>query len=278
MTPPSPADWRIASAAPLSDGIGGKVWRVELEDGTVAALKQASEAGRGDARRGADYLRWLDGGGAVRLLAESGDCVLLEWAGDKSLLDHFHALGDASATEIAAETVMRLHALRSAPCPASLRPLHEHFSNLFWRAEADRQEGLRSPYVEGAEIAERLLDTQRDVRPLHGDIHHDNILSSPRGWLAIDPKGLVGDPAFDVANMFCNPFRSETRLSESRAMAMAEIFACTLGRDMETVLSFALAYSRLSTAWNEDMDDPKSAQETLAIGRVLAAALAQVRS
>ena len=40
---------------------------------------------------------------------------------------------------------------------------------------------------------------------LHGDLHHENIMHGPRGWLAIDPKGVLGDPGFDAANMFYNP-------------------------------------------------------------------------
>jgi streptomycin 6-kinase len=27
----------------------------------------------------------------------------------------------------------------------------------------------------------------------------------PRGWLAIDPKGLCGERGFDFVNIFCNP-------------------------------------------------------------------------
>lgn len=40
----------------------------------------------------------------------------------------------------------------------------------------------------------------------HGDIHHDNILDlvAP-GWLAIDPKRVVGERGFDYTNLICNP-------------------------------------------------------------------------
>lgn len=41
---------------------------------------------------------------------------------------------------------------------------------------------------------------------LHGDVHHGNVLNfGARGWLAIDPRGLVGERAFDHANLLCNP-------------------------------------------------------------------------
>jgi len=43
-----------------------------------------------------------------------------------------------------------------------------------------------------------LVRQQPDVL-IHGDLHHRNILSADREpWLAIDPKGLIGDPAYDA--------------------------------------------------------------------------------
>ena len=36
---------------------------------------------------------------------------------------------------------------------------------------------------------------------LHGDLNPTNVLRSDRGWLAIDPKPMVGDPAFDAARL-----------------------------------------------------------------------------
>lgn len=34
---------------------------------------------------------------------------------------------------------------------------------------------------------------------LHGDLHHDNILKDGDHWLAIDPKGIIGEPEFEIA-------------------------------------------------------------------------------
>ena len=44
---------------------------------------------------------------------------------------------------------------------------------------------------------------------LHGDLHHQNVMRTRRHglptWVAIDPQGLWGDPAYEVANLFGNP-------------------------------------------------------------------------
>ncbi|MFX5957215.1 aminoglycoside phosphotransferase family protein, partial [Acinetobacter baumannii] len=62
----------------------------------------------------------------------------------------------------------------------------------------------------------RLLSEPRDPVVLHGDIHHGNILDfGPRGWLAIDPKGLFGERDFDFVNLFRNPDEA-TALSPGR--------------------------------------------------------------
>jgi streptomycin 6-kinase len=58
-----------------------------------------------------------------------------------------------------------------------------------------------------AEIAEKLVQTTRSMGLIHGDLHHFNILEGPDGWVAIDPKGLLGDPAFEVTGYMRNPIR-----------------------------------------------------------------------
>lgn len=277
MLPDLPARWRIASAALVSDGIGGRVWKVEREDGGIAAVKQASALALPEFDGAAGFLRWVDGDGAVKLIDRADDLVLLEWAGERRLLDHLNEHGDDAATEIAAEVVKRLHAPRDVAPPYPFMTLTDNFASLFARAETDRRAGVRSQYVEAARRADALLADQRDMRPLHGDIHHENILLSRRGWLAIDPKGLIGDPAFDIANLFYNPVESELRTSAARAVSMATILSRSLGCDVAKVLDYAFAFSALSASWHLEDGNGEEAARSLAVGRAVEGALAQVR-
>jgi len=43
---------------------------------------------------------------------------------------------------------------------------------------------------------------------MHGDFHHFNILSSERGWLVIDPKGVIGPAGYEVGPLMINPWNS----------------------------------------------------------------------
>ncbi len=278
MLPALPAGWDVDNPKLLSDGIGGRVWHVTLADGQPAALKQASILAQKEVPGGNDFLRWIDGDGAVRLLAEDGELSLLEWAGERTLLAHLEEHGDDAATEIAADVVARLHVPRDMPAPASLTTLTDNFVSLFLKAEEDRRAGKRSQFVEAAEVADRLLANQRDVRPLHGDIHHENILHGARGWLAIDAKGVLGDPAFDIANLFYNPVESELRTSETRAVSMATILAEKLHCDIGKVLDYAFAFSALSASWHIEDGNKDEASRSLAVGRAVDAARRQVSS
>src|SRR5690606_27850285 len=125
-------------------------------------------------------------------------------------------------------------------------------------------------YGEAATLAGRLLDAQSDIRPLHGDLHHDNILEGPRGWLAIDPKGVLGDPAFDAANLFFNPLdRADLCMNPERIASMADVFARRLRLNPRHVLDHAFAYGCLSSAWHaEDGNHVEEARE-LAIARAV---------
>jgi len=58
--------------------------------------------------------------------------------------------------------------------------------------------------------------------PLHGDLHFRNVLFDGAEWRLIDPKGVMGPPAYDLANLFINPWdRPEIVLAEGRVKSLA---------------------------------------------------------
>ena len=45
---------------------------------------------------------------------------------------------------------------------------------------------------------------------LHGDLHHENILKNENGsYTVIDPKGVIGDPVFDLSRFILDEFRDD---------------------------------------------------------------------
>jgi len=266
-----PDRWRVSDPELIAETFSSRIWEVRLDNGAPAIVKDLKAFDDvHDELRGAHLLEWRRGEGLVRLLAMDGQRMLLEYAGDRLLTAEIAAQGDKAATLIASETMARLHSPSNHPAPPELQPLAERFASLFRKAKADRDAGNRSIYVEAAETVERLLANPRDVRPLHGDLHHDNIMLGPRGWLAIDPKGLVGDPAFDAANMFYNPLdRDDLCVDPERVAFMAEVFARTLRQDVGAILDHAVAYGCLSASWHNEDKNKKDEARELAIAAVI---------
>jgi streptomycin 6-kinase len=152
-------------------------------------------------KAGARLMQWWDGRGAAPVLAFDDDAILLKRAHCvPSLVQLVRDGSDDEASLIICKTVAGLHAPR-ADAPPRLVALDIWFSALWPQAKAHG--GVLQV---AATAASKLLAEQQDVCVLHGDIHHGNILYfGSRGWLAVDPKGLKGERAFDYANLFCNP-------------------------------------------------------------------------
>jgi streptomycin 6-kinase len=151
---------------------------------------------------GGQLMLWWEGRGAAPILAHTDNVLLMERAtGEQSLSKMAKQNQDNEASRIICAVVAKLHCVNNKPLPLTLVPLSNWFSAL--DAASVRYGGVLK---HAATTAHELLKTPQDRVVLHGDIHHENILDfGKKGWLAIDPKGLLGERGFDYANIFCNP-------------------------------------------------------------------------
>ena len=211
-----------------------------------AMLKIATEA---DEKLGRILMTWWDGRGAARILEHQGDAILLERATEsRSLSDMARTGHDSEATAILCDALAVLHAPRAKPWP-DLLPLSAWFRDL--EPVASSQGGF---FARAHEEAGRLLSSPQDVVALHGDIHHDNVLDfGVRGWLAIDPKRLLGERGFDYANIFCNPDLADptppVAIIPERFSERLRIVTERSGLDRRRLLRWILAWTGLSAAW-----------------------------
>lgn len=214
-------------------------------------------------QRAAAVMAWWGGEGAARLLGHEGEATLLERVeGDHSLASMARSGEDDAASRILCAVGERLHAERPAPRPAGLVPLRTWLRAL---PAAAPQGGI---VAEAAALAERLLAADEQPCVLHGDLHHGNVLDGgPRGWLAIDPKGIEGPRGYDYANILCNP-DPPTALAPGRFARQAEVVAEAARLPGGRLLEWVFVHAAIAGVWcRQDGFDDGPAMEIAAMAR-----------
>ncbi|MCB5910228.1 aminoglycoside phosphotransferase family protein [Streptomyces pinistramenti] len=266
--------WELRLGAPFDGGTCAWVAPAELPDGTSAVLKVTWP--HREAEGEAPGLCAWDGSGAVRLLRHDRDrgALLIERCTPGTTLATA-ALPPEDRLVLAAGV---LRALWSAPAPPDgvLEPVElvcAEWADLV----QERMLRLRPGYDPGlVELGARLLRTlpagaRREV-VVHGDANPGNVLAARRSpWLAIDPKPMTGDPAYDPWPLLAqidDPFtREDPRpLLRDRCALLAD----ALDEDPARLAAWAVARSVESALHSADHDDVTGGSEELAQARILA--------
>jgi len=213
--------------------------------------------------RGNSLMTWWKGQGAAPVFFHEGPAILMKRAlGKNSLIQMAKNNQDDKATEIICAVVQKLQGIKNQNQPPSLTSLSEYFRAL---GPAASQHG--GVLIQAHQTAQELLKNPRDSVILHGDIHHGNILDfGDKGWLAIDPKGLMGESYFDFANLFLNP-DFELATKPDRLKTQLALVSETAGLDKNRLLKWILAYAGLSAAWH--FEDGTSPDLPIAITKIV---------
>lgn len=245
--------WRLRSPSLIAQTPTSDIYKVRRANGKTAILKHWTKIGRRDEVNSNTILKWWRGQGAVRLYECDDEGQLLEFAEGKTLGEETRdqKLSDKAALTVVCELIRKLHGPH-ARTPNNLTPLDIRFRALNER-DTRKSPQHKQLFARGRSVARQLLSRQVDVRPLHGDLHHDNIIASKdRGWLAIDPKGLIGDPYYDLGNLFLNPLgREQVNATPRRINLLADQLARELEFNRQKILRYAFAHAMLSAAWHE---------------------------
>lgn len=242
--------WNLRVSAPFPNLTYNFVALAELDDGTRVVLKVGVPNPELLAELAA--LGHFDGRGSVRLLAADVDAgaMLLERVEPGTPL--FDLADDESATSIAAGVMRQLW--RPAPVDHPF-PTVARWGEGFKRLRTRFPDGgpFLRPLLEQAEsLFAELLASSAPPVVLHGDLHHWNILRAGRDrWLAIDPKGVVGEPAYEVGAFLRNPLPYLLERPNPAGVTARRIAQLSeaLGFDRERVRSWGLAQAVLSAWW-----------------------------
>jgi len=269
------ARWGLTDVEPVSN----------LSFNFVAFAKQPSPFGRGQGEGNVVLkigvrndelisemaaMRLFDGDGACRLIDsdEERGFLLLERLTPGVMLSTLK--DDEQATHIAAEVMQKIwRDLEPGSLLPNTRQQAIGLQNKFIRLSDwfDGLKKLRAKFNGGTgpfdkNLVERVEQSVRDFfienhKPvlMHGDFHHFNILSSERGWLVIDAKGVIGPAGYEVGPFLINPWGDmlngirQKRMTERRFDILHE----HLGFERERIREWGLAHAVLSAWW--DIED-----------------------
>jgi len=190
-------------------------------------------------------LRAWSGRGAVRLFAHDATiratlmelCVPGTDAADLSPTD---------ADDVAAEVLPQLWAA-AIPTSTRMETLVRHAAV---RAQLMEERATEfgdvvdpGPFREAARMFTSLPASTGRAVLLHGDFHRRNVLRSERGWLAIDPSAMSGDPSFDVARFLMN------EMDDAATGRRADALADRLGLERERTMAWLFALATQAGSW-----------------------------
>lgn len=197
-------------------------------------------------------LEFMRGDGIVKLIkADSQNGILLlEKLEPGEMLSTLSS--DDEATAIAAEVMQKLW--------KPIADNHDFPTTGQWFDRLDQPinlpDGFSGSLIDKAKnIAFDLHQDLGESVLLHGDLHHFNILSSQRQpWLAIDPKGVIGEREYEVGALLRNPIpdiattMDTNKILVQRTALLSEL----LGFDRQKIIAWGFSQAVLAAVWSLD--------------------------
>ncbi|MFF1420292.1 aminoglycoside phosphotransferase family protein [Streptomyces sp. NPDC058280] len=240
--------WECAPDGEVMHGGVGVIVPVRRRAGGTAVLK-VSFPHPGNVHEPDAFAAWR-GRGAV-LLHERDDerfAMLLERARTSTLAE----VEDSDEVATAAGRINRRLAI---PAPPGLPRLREQAATWEEQLRKDTKElthALPGHVVDAAAATVRELGRVQPDILIHGDLHARNILRADREpWLAVDPKGYVGDPAYDGGTLLKTRALTLLAADDLRTAVhrLLDIFAEAAELDRERVQRWAQLHAVQAAFW-----------------------------
>lgn len=192
-----------------------------------------------------ETLKAFSGYGVANILSTGKDFFLQVRAVPGNTLKKYFPEKEKEAIELISQLIPKLH---QAPLP--LNHAFEHIQD--WLLALDKTWDIPLEFLKKArELRDDLLKTSNQDVLLHGDLHHDNILQSEHKWLIIDPKGIIGDPTYEIAAFIRNPIPELLTYSHATSIIQNRIalFSKFLKFPQKRIMQWCFVQSVLAWIW-----------------------------
>lgn len=245
-------DWRLIPDGAVLTGENAAVLPVATDAGERAVVKFGWPHPESELEHLA--LRAWAGEGAVRLLrADPRRGVLLVERAEPG-----HDLGAVPVVE-ACQVVAGLYGRLHRPAIPQLDLLSEHAARWSRELPALRDtHAVPRRFVDQAAslAADFATDPATDGVLTHTDLHYANVLAASRdgvaAWLAIDPKPLSGDPAYEVAPLLWNRWDEAVGSGDIRHALLDRLYTVIdhAGLDEDRVRHWVVVRELVNARWS----------------------------
>lgn len=215
-------------------------------------------------------LHYFNGSGCIKLLEhnEQYHAFLLPYIKPGETLHSMFPAEDEYATQILVDTCKKLHAHLISDSDATFFPtvtqwltaLDNEYANIPKHLLADAR--LR---------ANKLLERTSTMYLLHGDLHHENILHDGNSWIAIDPKGVIGEREYEFGAFIRNPYPDLIEHPDVQNIIRRRIELCAKlsGFDVQRIADWALVQAVMSACWVHEAGKEKLMNYFVTCARVM---------
>lgn len=187
--------WKLSHVIPVDNMTFNYVARAISSDNHPVILKISCDLQSIQDEKQA--LIQFDGNGAVKLInsCDKYNALLLQQAVPGITLKKLYPEQIEYVMDCYIDTMKKLH-------HTCLPNKHEYRHIADWLIAFDKVPPDQIPAhlrKRAIDLRDALLSSMDEHIFLHGDLHHDNILKHDDIWLAIDPKGIIGEPEFEIA-------------------------------------------------------------------------------
>lgn len=231
-------EWQCELGDCFGDASFNYVAPARLLDGSIAVLKCGIHSATFDHEVAA--LQHFNAQGAVKLIQvdKVKSIMLLEHIEPGTLLENYP--DEEQATVFAVEVIKKLH--HPVKGQSNFPSLRDWFKGLY----GDTSPVPKAILTRAQAISAELLNSMGDQVLLHGDLHYANILlSHKRGWLAIDPKGVVGEREYEISLP-----RLNDKINKKILIRHLERFIEVSGFDKQRVMDWMFAKAVLAACWS----------------------------
>ncbi|MCF7899913.1 aminoglycoside phosphotransferase family protein [Candidatus Babeliales bacterium] len=193
-----------------------------------------------------DYLTAVSNQNNLKIIAHDKDMIIMEQALPGTTLKEQFPKNDKEATTILCSLIKKLHTAHI--------PKNHNFKNIKDILKVlDKDINIpQHILLKARNLRDNLLAATTQEVLLHGDLHHENILKHNNEWVAIDPKGFIGDPAFEVAGYLYNPIPDLVECNNAQEIIKERIKLCSelLQIPQQTIHDWMYVKIVLCWAWN----------------------------